>query len=602
VNIRRRAGLAVRALAFLLLVTLATAGWLGARALAAQRHLSAAQVDLETAGNELLAGNDARAGDALQSAQARTVRARSLVNDPVWRLAAAVPVAGASPRAVRELVGAADGVARMVLPPALEAAEALDPARLRAPDGRFDTAVIRAGTPPVLVAADRATEVSRRLQDLPTARLAPPLRERAAAFSTAATELSDALDTAASTVAAAPPLLGEDRPRRYLVLIQQPSEARAAGGLVGGYVELVADRGRVDVVSSGTNADFQRVDIEPPAELSPEFVRMYRSTRIFEYLPQVTITPQLPAIERIVQAQWQAMGGAPLDGVVLLDAVALSLLLDGTGPLPLADGEVLPEDLVDYLGFGQYVDFAPIDPGTFLRDGQDDQSEEIARVAAERLTSGEVDARTILEGLIAAGRSGHVRFATHDPVLGPLLDDVGITQGLPQGPAPVAYAVVNNITGSKLDHFLDRRISYRAGDCAGERRQSTVTVALTNSIPAGDLPPYVTIRVGAFGAGNTSARDLAYALSVYVTLGSELISATLDGTRIGPGGAADGPVLTQTTEAGLRRISVPVLVPEGTTQTLVLHLDEPVVPGAARVPEQPLARAAELQVDVPVCQ
>jgi hypothetical protein len=33
----------------------------------------------------------------------------------------------------------------------------------------------------------------------------------------------------------------------------------------------------------------------------------------------------------------------------------------------------------------------------------------------------------------------------------------------------------------------------------------------------------------------------------------------------------------------------------------VLHLDEPTTPGAAQVPEQPLARPLTAKVDVPAC-
>lgn len=580
---------------------LVVAAWLGVRGLSAQRHLEAAQADLGLARTALLEGEVEPARRAVAAAGERTARARALTGDVVWRAMAAVPALGATPETVRGVVRSADVSARVVLPAALDGVEQLDPSRLRRPDGSIDLAAVRAGTPPVEQAAERAAEVMKGLQELPLDRTVPQVTRRAADVTAAAADVAEALGDASSALALVPPLLGEDRPRRYLVLVQQTSEARATGGIVGGYVELIASQGRLTEVSSGSNADLRGGDVEPPPDLPPGFADAYRSTGVFRFWQRVNETAHLPTVEKLVQARWQAQGGEPLDAVVLLDSVALSLALDGGDPLPLAEGAVAPADLVEYLAVGQYRDFAPAD-GDVLDQSQErkDQLDEVAGVAAARLTGGAGDPRALVEGLVAAARSGHVRIVSRDPILQPLLEQAGVSEGLPAGPAPVAFAVVSNTSGGKLDYFLERRLTYTAEGCAADRRRSTVTVELTSAVPPTDLPPYLTILSGPQNIGVSVSRDIALALSIYVTPGSELVRASVDGGPVAPE-APGGAVITSTEEFGLPRFQLPVSIPEGQTRTVRLELDEPVAAGAPRVPEQPLARPLERVVDVPVC-
>jgi hypothetical protein len=67
------------------------------------------------------------------------------------------------------------------------------------------------------------------------------------------------LDASASQARTAaeliPAMLGADRPRRYFMAFQNSAEARGAGGLLGAYGVLEADRGRLRVLRLGSNTD-----------------------------------------------------------------------------------------------------------------------------------------------------------------------------------------------------------------------------------------------------------------------------------------------------------------------------------------------------------
>ncbi|HWG93540.1 MAG TPA: hypothetical protein VNU66_04865, partial [Mycobacteriales bacterium] len=279
----------------------------------------------------------------------------------------------------------------------------------------------------------------------------------------------------------------------------------------------------------------------------------------------------------------------------VLDGVALSLVLAGSGPVPLPDGgQLAPEDVLQYLAVDQYRGVALTREGTLARK---DRLEDLALLAASRLSSGGGDTLALLRGIGEALRSGHLRMASDDPALQPALRASGVDGALPSGDGPLAYPVVWNATGGKLEHFLDREVVYTAGDCTGERRRSTIAVTLTNRAPEG-LPEYLTIRVTP--DGRTDSRTNAVTLQVYATPGADLVRATVDGLPVAPEDPS-GLLLANASEAGLPLWYLGMELPPDQPRTLVLEFDEPVVPGEAVVPEQPLSRPLERTVDVPVC-
>jgi hypothetical protein len=583
------------AVGLLLLVLVACAGWIGLTALRAQSALEDARASLVAARDALAQRDLDVATAAVEDAGEATGRARRATSGPVWALGAAVPGYGKSLQVVRGLAAAADDVASGVLPSALEAARTVDPDRLRSPDGVVDTAVLRAATPPVVAGADQAERVLSDLVALPEADVVGVLGQARGELAAEVDELARLLRGAATALEVAPALLGEDRERRYLVLVQQTAESRGTGGLIGGFVEVVASGGRLSAVSSGSNTHLRNGAVPVPEDVPADFADIYGDAGAFAIWQNVNLSPDLPVVARVVEARWAAQGGAPLDGVVMVDATALALVLAGSGPVPLPEGgEVAPEELPEYLAVGQYRGVPLTRDGALTRK---DRLEDLAALATARLTSGGGDTLALLRGLAAAVRSGHLQMASEDPALQPVLRSSGLDHALPAGDGPVAYPVVWNATGGKLDHFLDRDVVYRAGRCTDGRRRSTIAVTLTNRAPE-DLPEYLTIRVTP--EGRTASRTAAVTLQVYGTPGADLVRATVDGRPVAPEDPL-GLVLFNVTEAGLPMWYLGLDLPPDEPRTLVLELDEPVVAGAPVVPEQPLSRPLTRTVDVPAC-
>lgn len=576
-----------------LLLVLVPLAWTGVRAWQAKGSLEQARGQLESARAALL-GRDLPAARAhLTRAAADTRRARSLTHDPVTAALAHVPLLGRSLTVVRGVAEGADDLSRNVLPPALHAAQSLDPTRLRRPDGSIDLAVLAAAEPGIAQAADRAADVSARAGALPRSWLPGVVGRRRTEFVDQAAALTKALRSATDALRIAPALLGQDRPRRWFVLVQQTSESRGTGGLPGGFAVLETSKGHLQVQRQGSNAELPdgRVD---PRGLPPDFTSRYEMQGSFDIWQNINLSPDLPVVSRYLAQRWKAQGGQAVDGVIAVDAVALADLLQGSGPVQVAPGQqIAPDKIEDYLALGQYAG-SGVDKRV-----RKEKLTNVARAVVTRLTGGGGDSTALLKGLIAAVRSGHVHIASDDSALAPVLQRTGADGGLPRDDAPFAYPVVFNASGGKLEYFLDRTVTYTGGSCDGKRRRTSVSVTLrADPPPLTALPTYVSIRL-TDGKVTQSLVD-RLALSVFATRGARLLGATLDGKALGTSPSND-PYVDAGTEAGLPVWQTYLDLPPGHDRVLVLTLDEPVVTGTPQLLEQPLARPEKGTVSVPAC-
>lgn len=575
---------------------LAALAWLTVRALTVRSELAAARTDLAQARTALTEQRLDAADADIARAGRRTAKAAAAADDPLVRAAARVPFVGRSVAVVRGIAAAADEVARGVLPDALSTARTLDPAKVRRPDGSVDLAAVEQSRPRLAGLARRAAGLQAATHRLPTRGVVGPVDRARTQIQDQVDQLTGALRAASEAVDLAPALLGADRTRRYFVLVQQTSESRGTGGLPGGFAVLEASKGRLRVTAQGSNAELKNGDRVVPPGMPADYLRLYGNQGAFTLWQNINLSPDLPTVSRVVAARWKHQSGQSVDGVIALDALALADLLRGSGPIDLGNRTLPPDQLPDYLAIGQYREFSTLD----RQGARKEKLTLVARAATRRLTSGGGDNVELLRGLVHAVVSGHLRMASDDPALSARLHAAGVDGALPDGPAPVAYPVVFNGSAGKLDYFLDRSLTYTAAACNGATRRSTITVSLRNSAPARGLPPYLTIFTNV--RGQQQSDMAAVSLAVYTTRGSEFAGAELDGTPISLARTrADGAVLRLASERGLPRWDVFLDLPRGATRTLILHLDEPLAPGAARTPEQPLARPLKVTSRVPVC-
>src|SRR5690606_9867888 len=92
--------------------------------------------------------------------------------------------------------------------------------------------------------------------------------------------------------------------------------------------------GRISVTQQASSSDFDNGRATPITELNPETVAIY-GDKVGRYIQDTTLPPDFTETADIVRAFWAEAFGTPVDAVVSFDPVALSYLLEATGPVTI---------------------------------------------------------------------------------------------------------------------------------------------------------------------------------------------------------------------------------------------------------------------------
>ncbi|AEH08657.1 MULTISPECIES: DUF4012 domain-containing protein [Protofrankia] len=576
---------------FVLLLALAVS-WTAVRGLLARSHLRTVQ-------NEITALDQAlRAGDRLSGAALRarvntigteTAAARKLTGDPLWALTVHVPTIGCPARSVRSMVTALDQLLQDSRPLLDPTGSVLDLDALRT-GTTIDTGRIAAARPAAASTHAAISQFHRRLAATPScgaigARLG--LADAREAGLRHAERLERAAATLELVTRLVPPMMGADGPRRYLLVVQNPAESRATGGIIGAFGLLTAVDGRLGLTGISGNGYLpggptQRV---PAMALPPELEDMYADAQPTQVWANANLTPHYPTVGSFYTALYQAGTGVRVDGTISIDPTTLSYLLAATKPAVLPGGRSISAgSLVELVESRAYAEIGDV----WQRDAF---FASVGRAVYDAVASGAGNTSALLSALGRAATEGRLLVSSNHPAEQEILETTALGGALPDGDGPYLAVVTQNAAASKLDYWLRRNTDYRSVRRPDGSADVTITIRLTNAAPAG-LSAYVRNRSdqpvpgqpgaggqGAPPAGNPDAQNLL-SLAVYTGVGSGLQAATLDGLPVH---------LHRDAERGHPVLSTPLPLDRGQTRTLVLRIWEPVARATLLLRPQPLA-------------
>jgi hypothetical protein len=475
-------------------VAVAGAG-VGLLAAAAARGDLEEGADLAVDGIDLL-GDDDDLGAALLHGAAEHFGAAADALDAWWaRPARLVPVVAQHVRAASTMASVGEDLAEA----AGEAVEVVDVRSLRIVDGTVDLDAVRSVIGPSKAIADDLDLALTRLDAVDTPWLLEELREPLGDMAARVDDARGGARTVADVAEILPGLLGGDAPRRYLLLVQNPAEARGSGGLPGNFGEIVAVDGHVELVRTGRLEELieggkppteRIIDIDPEARAlfvgsDPRGVLWQNTTASPDFADVATLTAQL----------YPQSGGRPVNGVVSVDPLALDALLELTGPVVLTESAVRlkPGEAAQLFLHDQYRRFDERDE----RGQRVDLLDEAINAIWDALTQGNLaSARKLADTLDEVAAGEHVQFITFDEREREVLAGLGLTGELPEPVSDGVGVVVQNAALNKMDWYLDRNSRYeavwdpRTGDVAG-----TLSVRLRNRAPSRGQPDAV-IRWG----------------------------------------------------------------------------------------------------------
>ena len=572
----------------LLVMFIVFAGWLGYGAMQAKSSLEQSRDYAQQAKDALLSGKADDGTRFAENAEFFARQARSSTHSLPWNIAAAVPWLGSPFKSGQQISDLVVGLTADVLKPAAKAGVGISPDTLFA-NGRVNLQLLREKEPALAALSADATRLDAQAAAITKPAFISALGDARTQLQDQTSDIAGLFRNTALASRLAPSMMGADGPRTYLMGFQTPAEARGTGGLLGGFGILRFDNGKPTVDTLGTNTAL--TGATATIDLGPEFNEQYGFTNPYTDFRNSNISSNFPYAAQIWKSRWEQRTGLTADGVIALDPIALSYLLGATGPITMPDGEIVDEDNVVELTMSTaYIRF----PEESDQAARKQYLQTIARQVAEKLTGKIQSPRAVLDAVGRAASERRIAVWSAVPADQQILEKTPLAFAIPEDSAPYAEVVVNNLAGNKMDYYLRREIEYAADKCEGEVRNSTITVRLSNTASDKSLPdviggspsllPWWPIRVPP-GSMVTSVRLVA-------TQGAKLLGVTASGEAV--------PAIVHT-ERGHPTFEVQVAIPPGESGDLVFRLSEPTVPGAARVPIQPLIDSVNPKVSVPEC-
>ena len=511
--------------------------WVLHQASVIKTNLNSSVVLLEQLRTEINSQNYEGSAQLVQQLSEHTNDARNAASDPLWRAASYVPYLGPNFTAVTEIAVSADDIVQRAGGPLIQKFAGLDSSALTPVDGRINIEAIQDLAPTLVSAANTVQLSFDRLEGIDSSKL---INEIATPLSTVTDDLNELrgpLNALADASSILPEMLGSEGDRKYLVLIQNSAETRATGGIPGALAVLSASDGHLDLVAQDSAANIGA--LRPPLEVDPVQEQIY-TNRLGRQFQNVNLTPDFPTVGDTSKRMWERTHqGSTIDGVVALDPVVLSYLLEATGPLSL-EGGVTTELLVQ-AGLPTDLTAENVVPSLLstvyaqLEEPreQDAYFSAVAQTVFAAFSSGQGGNNNLLQAVIRSADEDRLRiWSAHAPeqdllaanrIGGSMSGEIvsGATFGL----------YFNDGTGAKMDYYMERT-AHLTQQCMGNGfSRYSVQVNIANTAPldaAESLPTYVT-GGGAYDveAGHVRTNYVAYGPAQAL-----VETATLDGTPV----------------------------------------------------------------------
>lgn len=468
--------------------------------------------------------------DGARRAMARYQEAAASAHDhtsgPTWKVFEAVPFLGDDAEGIATAADVLDGIGRDGLPPIADAAELVTADTFQPVDGRFPVDRIAAMVRPAEQSERAFDDAGKKLAAVDTDSFLGPVREQ---FGKLDELVTDARATLGSTYRAArmiPRMMGTDRPRYYLMVMQNNAELRSGGGLPGALSLVRMQDGKVDIVEQTDMSELGR-DTRPVVTLTPEENRIFG--RILGLAAvDATLTPDFQRSAGIIRARWEREMGGRLDGMFFVDPVAVSYLLRGTGTVAVPG--YVPVDAANVV---QAVE-NEIYRLTNDRSIQSDYQQAVAKAVFDAFAAGRGNTAESIRGLVTAVQEGRIRMHSFEPENQAEIAGTAIAGEFSDQASndPGVGIYLNDGGPTKMQYYLKYDATVIPRSCVGDRQVLGGSIDFQSDTPPDvrALPPSIT------GAGYPDQRVSPgdQLLVVYVTspVGGEIDELSIDGQRV----------------------------------------------------------------------
>lgn len=378
-----------------------------------------------------------------------------------------------------------------------------------------------------------------------------------------------------------PSLLGQDGPRRYLILAQNEDEMRATGGFITGAGVLTVQGGQiVDLAFSDANqVDNWR---DKPYDFPPQPLYDFMGTELFlfrdaNYWPDYPTSAQ-KAMDLFVYGQ----DAPPLDGAIAIDQEFLRLLVDATGPVPIpgTNQRISANNLLETLRAARDIQEGQ-EVGEWVQNRKAFLGGFATAIQAKLESDfGSIDPVKLARNLTDAAEKRHLLIYMRDPNLAAALAENGWDGRLPEAPPGDFWMAVDaNMGFNKANILVDRALDYVVS--LEGQPQATLTLAYRHTGTASDEPCYQGVEEEFEQASDyLTLADQCYwnFFRVYAPAGSRLLDSSrhaVPGETLFRGVGWDSEGITLDDTSSLSTFGNFLLLPRGEEATAYFHYELP---------------------------
>jgi hypothetical protein len=500
------------------LLVVATGGYTAWLAWRVEGDLSDAQSSVTRLQTALQDDDPSARDGAIARLQDASADAQSHTSGAWWGSLTHLPMVGDDATGIRALSRSLATIADDGVEPLARSVDDLDGLTS---SGGVDLKVVGKLAAPITRASAAFASADADVAGLDSSGYAGAFRSRFEKYVDLVGRAANGLASAQKATEVLPTMLGADGPCDYLLVFQNNAEIRATGGMPGSWALVHVDHGKLELAKQGTAADFPTTD-EPVLPLSKGELGVYDKP-LGQYWQDAGFTPDYPRAAQLWSARWDLkFPDVALDGVIALDPVGLSYLVDGTGPVQVGGTTLTSDNLVEELLNKPYLTMQPVQ--------QDALFQRAAKAIFESATGDLTSPLDFVEGLNRAAAEGRFLVAPFDEgikadlsgtrVEGALSTDDGVTPHVDIG--------VNDSTGSKMSYYLRYWADVRSTKCRVGVQTLTGSMTLNQRISPADaagLPVSVT------GGGNygTEPGSQLVLVRLYGPYGGALDDVKLNG-------------------------------------------------------------------------
>ncbi|WP_344777250.1 DUF4012 domain-containing protein [Nocardioides panacisoli] len=446
----------------------------------ASSDLTEVRRDGEIMRDRLVDGDAAGAREALRNYQDAAAAAADRTDGPTWWTLEHLPVFGDDAQGIAVASSVLDDLGQQALPELVDAADQVTSRAFQPQGHRFPVSTITDAQEPAEKSEAAFADADRRLDAVDSSGFVGPVREGFDSLRSLVTTSRSTLGSVYRAARIMPDLLGANGPRHYLLVFENNAELRSTGGLAGSVSLLAADDGRVDIVDQEATHSFGN-SRRSPVPLTREEEQLF-GPALGQYFLDADLTPDVPRAAELMAGHWEKAYHQRVDGVFMIDPVAVSYLLAGTGPVPVPGyGPVTASTVVQLVEneiYKQTTSFA----------AHDAYQDAVAKAVFNAFADGRGDPVQLVTGLVRGVAEGRIRVHSFDKDVQQQISGTAIAGELPsEDPAVGVY--LNDGTASKMSYYLRYDVHLVARSCTGDVQDLSGSIKLTNDTPP-DIADY----------------------------------------------------------------------------------------------------------------